>query len=151
MATPPPADRTVLIKAGPGSPPLPKSFVDQKWPFGVDPYRRCDGAKEGCVAWLQDLDGAPGDEVMLLVADTVLVYKQGPSGWAQAGTMTPYVCEGVSDAMRVGNFQLVAPVATWRDIEVAGRRLRMMEEGRYDCGPKPTPSKDGSSHFVFKK
>ena len=137
VATPPPRDRTTLIKAGPGSAPLPQSFIDQKWSLGDDPFRRCDGPKQACVAWLQNLDGVPGDEVMLLSAGAAFVYRQEPAGWTLAGTMSLAFCDGIPDALRAGKFRLVPPAVAWRDIEVAGRRLRMQEEGRYDCGKAP--------------
>ncbi|MEO6340480.1 MAG: DUF4153 domain-containing protein [Caulobacteraceae bacterium] len=133
VATPPPLDRAVLIKAGPGSAPLPRSFMDQRWSLGDDPFRRCEGPNQGCMAWITDLDGAPGDEVMLLVAGTIFVYRQGPSGWAIAGAMSPAFCDGVPEALRAGKFRLVPPTVSWRDIEVGGRLLRIQEEGRYDC------------------
>ena len=134
VATPPPRDRAALIKTGPGSASLPQSFIDQKWLSGDDPFRRCDGPTQACVAWVQDLDGVPGDEVMLLSAGAAFVYRHDPAGWAQAGTMSQAFCGGVPEALRAGKFRFVPPVAVWRDIEVGGRRLRMQEEGRYDCG-----------------
>jgi hypothetical protein len=141
------AEETRSYRSGPAGPPatsasreqnitvlhprgakLPESFLRMNW--STTDYRlpaclKTEGSR--CDALLVDLDGDGMVEVLLIDGRSysqIFAFKEGERGtWESRGTLVNADCRGVAEALRSGEFQVVAPQAM--DLVAAGQRLQI--------------------------
>ncbi len=137
-----PADLAANIAVYPKGAKLPDSFQKQDWHAQnfipgtfVPDCLRLAGAK--CDAVLVDLDGDGQDEI--LIADNIGLggvaglFRDGADGhWTRAGQIVIPVCAMIADALRNGQFTLVAPL--YRDVAVGGIVLQVETAQKHVCG-----------------
>ncbi|MCR5875508.1 DUF4153 domain-containing protein [Phenylobacterium sp. J426] len=112
--------------------PLPESFLAQSWPAEDEPSRACGDA---CPALVRDVDGAPGDEVIVL-ATLPRVYSQGPGGrWRLVGRLSSALCEGDLEALKAGRFTLQD--AAGKAVVIDGRARSFVRDTTCPGGARP--------------
>ena len=134
------AANITLIPAGRSSDKvLPDSFVTHNWNAFERSWvlPRCLIAADAkCEALLVDMDGDGKDEIVLLNAPngTGSVFKSENDGsWSLMGAVNHVTCPGVRDALRAGQFEIVA--SPLKEIEVSGQRIGVINN---ECKP-PAP------------
>ena len=112
---------------------LPDSFAHQNWPnnfgFPADCLRK---RPEKCNAYVTDVNGDGEDEVVVLIEPAAVVYSRDTGGkWIDIGRWNlPYNCRPLLDAMRAGNYEMLAPEPSpWRDLSVGGERIPFQPSG----------------------
>jgi len=95
-------------------------------------------AASDCVATMLDLDGDGRKEIILISAEDYqgAVFRDDGKGvWQAAGFLEglPSKCPALMDAFRAGRLSAIAPALGWKDIGIAGLRLRL----RPTNGPSP--------------
>jgi hypothetical protein len=108
---------------------LPNAFLAQDWravsaqvpPCLTKPALACD-------AWFLDLDGDGTREILLAYGSDARwwasVLKLADGRWVPAAAFASPNCRGLLTALREGRFQDTAPAPGWRDLLVAGLRIR---------------------------
>jgi Domain of unknown function (DUF4153) len=114
---------------------LPDSFVQQDWaPVpSLPPLPACLTAKGECVALLTDLDGDQQPEILLTVVPygaTTVFKASDEKRWSAVGSLANAHCRGVREALAAGKIATL-PAAPFKDVEVNGQRLRVVEA----CAP----------------
>lgn len=110
---------------------LPQSFLRQDWTNQPKTGRLppCLRSEDTCDAFLADLDGKEGPEVLLTTGSWTVVFQADGSGrWVPVGELAPAHCAPLASIMREGNYKPADP--EWRDFEVQGRRFRVVPQ---DC------------------
>jgi hypothetical protein len=119
--------------------PLPADFIPENWgKGGENPFSACAQASRDCIAWQRDLDGDAAEEVLIVGASEVRVYRRGAARWELAGRLAPSYCEGVMDELEAGRFTVVDPRPAWREVMVGGIRLRLGQDLN-SCGRETPP------------
>jgi hypothetical protein len=127
----PSAEETAAaISVHPRDRALPESFLTQNWSdLGETQWMvpAClRNRSDHCDAFLVDLDGDGVDEVVLAAQQEswmAVAFHQNDAGrWQIIGTFQ-LGCERIQQAFQNGEVQAVAP--EWRDLDVAGMRLRL--------------------------
>jgi hypothetical protein len=131
--TPPPpftaaARAANLTVVYPNGKTLPRDFIETNWNdrYPSYPIPSCLKERGSCDAFLMDLDGDDTDEIVLLRPGASRAWVMGLNPdkiWIYLGEIVDIECDGVRAALLAGNFSLVP--SSSRDIEIAGRRLRM--------------------------
>ena len=105
---------------GPGAPP-PADFLRQRIP---DPNggAECLVDDTQCRVLTRDLDQDGTPEVLILQANTTVVFARGPDGvWRKVGRYDQDECGAARDALARGDYRAVPPRLP--DLEAAGQRL----------------------------
>jgi hypothetical protein len=131
-ATPASRERDITLLHPRGG-KLPESFMrmaGRSLDYRDPDCLRQEGAR--CDALLVDLDGDGVAEVVLVAGrsyEATTVYKEVTSGiWQPRGQLLNANCKGVIEALRRGDFQVVAPAGL--EIVAGGQRL----QAKADCG-----------------
>lgn len=124
-------DLRATIKVWPEGESLPDDFFRTVDAAEGDVSMLCrkdpDGPKYPCDAVQLDLNGDGAREIIVDTRTSTIVYGRNAAGaWSPVGTLVG--CE-VGKGIREGNYKVV-PQAPWRDLEVFGRRVVMLE--RYE-------------------
>lgn len=115
---------------------LPASFLAQdflKPQSGILPT--CLTQKTHCDAWLVDINHDGKEEIILLDDIKFTAFQENDKQWKAVGTwFAPYNCYRLVESARKEGLKFVAPVVLLPDLEVAGVRLRFMQQQTYpDC------------------
>ena len=113
---------------------LPKSFVDQTWNGGSEPY--CLDGTSRCQAILIDTDGDGAAEVLLSAGGTYSVFKQDKAGvWAKvAETSGQCGAPDQNDLDKAASADVhIAPSSPAQDLVIGDRRMRI--EPIQPCNP----------------
>ena len=128
---------------------LPAALVAQEWTpaKGVPPCLVEEGAL--CEIFPAELKGHPPDQLIVvwggpLVWQSAVLGVAPPSRWQVIGTLG-WLCKGTVRALRAGLYAVVAPVTTYRTLEVNGLDLNVEAEAARppSCRPKadsPVPA-----------
>jgi hypothetical protein len=111
---------------------LPPSFLETNWgKLRISPSAPlCLTEPSNCEAVIADLNGDGIAEIVILspgYGPAAVFSSSDGQVWSYIGSLPK--CTGVFDALLAGNYKLVEP--EWRDLEVAGRRLRLVTSS--DC------------------
>lgn len=124
---------------------LPNALLAQDWSAQKDSVPPClTVAALPCDAWFMDLDGDGRDEILLVYGNDAQwwasVLKPEDGGWRAVARLTAPPCRGSLTAMRAGDMTAADPLPGWRDLWVAGERLRLhpVDVARPDCAAPAT-------------
>ncbi|MCP5412788.1 MAG: DUF4153 domain-containing protein [Alphaproteobacteria bacterium] len=109
---------------------LPNALLAQDWTAQKDSVPPClTVAALSCDAWFMDLDGDGRNEILLVYGNDAhwwaSVMKPFGDQWRAVATLTSPPCGGSLSAMRAGEMAPTDPLPGWRDLWVAGERLRL--------------------------
>ena len=107
---------------------LPREFLDIDWNENRRSYLvpSCLKISGRCEVIVVDLDGDGTDEIIALprTLASAQVFRANRDGaWDYFGELAGVGCPGVREALLAGDLSIAAPSV--KEIEVAGRRLRM--------------------------
>jgi Domain of unknown function (DUF4153) len=131
VAPPTAAEMAASITVHPQGRTLPENFLSQDWfasgdsQWLVPPCLR--NRSEHCDAFLVDLAGDGGEEIIMVAPppqswQAIAFGRNDAGAWRIIGTF-PLGCERARQALQSGEIKAVTP--QWRDLELAGIRLRM--------------------------
>jgi hypothetical protein len=129
-----------LIVVYPNGKVVPREFIETNWNDRYPNYMipSCLKERNKCDVFMLDLDGDGADEVVLLVPGATRAWvmtQTADKAWNYFGEIANIDCEGVRAALLAGNFSVVPSTA--RDIQIAGRRLRMSWPADCRAAQKP--------------
>jgi hypothetical protein len=138
--------RTNLVVIYPSDKSLPREFLEASWSAHPLSYMlpKCLTTNIRCDAIIADLDGDGTDEIILLAfADrNASVFRLKPDHmWDYFSVIPNLECDGVREALATGKFAIVT--STTKELEVAGRRLRMNSPSNCSGGQIGGPSRSG--------
>ena len=134
------------ITVHPSGKVLPASFLTQDWTQDTDAFGIVSGnclngypnADAKCDAVFADLDGDGVDEIILLLDSTMAappadqpwwdadIFKWNGRRWVVLGTIRGRHCGDDYEAILAGQFKALTPQAPVPDLEIAGRRVRIL-------------------------
>jgi hypothetical protein len=130
---PTPEELAAKLTVYPSGHALPASFLAQRWSelersSSLPPCLTAADAAAKCDVVIADFDGDDRDDIVILGSwRAIVMAEDGHGGWRIAGELQgPTNCAPVKAALLAGRFAVV--LRPWRDVEVAGRRLRFIEE-----------------------
>jgi hypothetical protein len=114
---------------------FPESFfaTEMMEPFDYEIPNCTRSAGSRCDAVMFDVDGDGIKEIILLSEDETprsVVFRDNGSGfWQAVGVLAglPSKCPALREAFRAGNLSAVQPELNWKDIIIAGLRLRLRQ------------------------
>lgn len=108
---------------------LPSSFLKNDWSKELWTPGCLTQFGARCDLVLIDLNGDQMREAIVIHGQAVQVFREEDRGWRAAGNFAiPQNCAPMLDALRRGDFRVVAPQHPWNDLEVAGARIPMNED-----------------------
>jgi hypothetical protein len=127
-----PADIAGRIHVYPAGQLLPQSLLRQDWSREWSAYTPpcLTSASARCDAFPVELSGAPPDQYVFISGDGddwrgVLLGQDDFGHWSVVGRLSAPHCQSALEAMRAGQYAVVAPVPQFRAIEAGGAHFEI--------------------------
>jgi len=126
---PPPSQIGASITVRTPGARLPNALLAQDWSAQAGPVPPClTKPALACDAWFLDLDRDGAREILLVYGNDARwwasVLKLADGRWRAAASFASPHCRGLLTALRQGRFSDAEPLPGWRDLLVAGLRIR---------------------------
>lgn len=110
---------------------IPVSFLKNDWSKEIGATGCLTQFGVRCDLVFADLNGDRIREAIVIQSFAAQVFREEKGGWRSVGNFAvPRNCTPMMDALRRGDFRVVAPQHRWNDLEVGGARVPMTKSFR---------------------